>query len=857
MKKSYASTPRNTLAKLITRIVILVIGVMALGVLIHNYETSSSIVKQETNRTVKQTSSLIQNMFDYRLSVLQIHQDSSSHSATLREYFDTGNDEALSYFFFGVDQREPDHAPDLRFVSTHDGLVWEDGNSQFYGLDESSLTHISDEVSFSSNWHFIKLRTDIGKRHLLARRTPIVDNATGEVLGQLYIAIVLDNNFSLAESIQQGSNCENIVIEAHGTPVTSTFSGDESYTITDILNYQVDEQLPRHFVTIATIKINAVETPLIIRAVQKNNNFIALEENYQRAIIVVVVVIILMSFFARTWIQRRVAAELDKLMDFTRSASDGEEYNKFDGSNIFEFHHIGCTLEDTFERLSEQNQKFQDLFNFAHSPILVWSEKGDLIQMNPAARMALFDADDNYGPIAQEFEHRMLPNIQMVVQGSKLTGINVPIGEKVFRWNMSAISVEHGITGVVVQGQDITKLIDAERQADRAREEAEHLANVRADFLAKMSHEIRTPLNGILGVSQLLKRSIHSGNNRDQLDVLCNSAEHLLAVLNDILDFSKIEQGQFNIQKKDFQLGELVNTLDSIYRPLCEDKSVEFTIVNHLVDDIEINTDQVRLNQIMFNLLSNALKFTHQGNISVSFELESIFNTEHASLIVRVKDTGIGIDESKIDAVFEPFVQAEETTTREYGGTGLGLTIVKNLVDMLEGDIQVRSVIDQGSEFTIEIPVVVHAKPLLVDAKQQSEVKPEALFSRPLKVLLVEDNHTNAFIAQAFCKKYGMVVTWAKDGLEAIELAQKITYDLILMDNQLPNLGGVETTQQLRDEIGVSAPIYACTADAQESTRDSFMAAGANYVIVKPIKEESLHQAFVHFKNSHWNDIEH
>ncbi|MEZ8336702.1 quorum-sensing autoinducer 2 sensor kinase/phosphatase LuxQ [Vibrio cyclitrophicus] len=851
MKKSYANTPRNTLAKLITRIIILVIGVMALGVLIHNYETSSNIVKQETNRTVQQTSSLIQNMFDYRLSVLQIHQDSSSHSQTLRGYFDTHNEEALSYFFFGVDQREPAHAPDLRFISTHNGLVWDDGNGQFYGLDNTSLESISNEVSFSSNWHFLKLATDIGDRHLLARRTPIIDNATGEVLGQLYIAIVLDNNFSLAESIQQGSNCENIVIEANGAPVTSTFSGDESYTITDILAYEVHDELPLHFVTITTIQINAVDTPLTIRAVQKNTNFIELEENYERAIIVVIVVIVFMSFFTRAWIQRRVAAELDKLMNFTRSASDNDEYNKFDGSNIFEFHHIGCTLEDTFERLSEQNQKFQDLFNFAHSPILVWSEKGDLIQMNPAARMALFDDDDNYGAMAQEFESRMLPNIQMVVQGAKLTGINVPIGEKVFRWNMSAIRVEHGITGVVVQGQDITKLIEAERQADRAREEAEHLANVRADFLAKMSHEIRTPLNGILGVSQLLKRSLQGEDNRGQVDVLCNSAEHLLAVLNDILDFSKIEQGQFNIQKKDFRLTELVNTLDSIYRPLCEDKSVVFSIMNHLVDDVEIYTDQVRLNQIMFNLLSNALKFTHQGSISVNFELESIFNSDKASLIVRVKDSGIGIDENKIDAVFEPFVQAEETTTREYGGTGLGLTIVKNLVDMLEGDIQVRSVMGQGSEFIVELPVELHSKSLL-GYKPQAEIDPETLFSRHLEVLLVEDNHTNAFIAQAFCKKYGMIVTWAKDGLEAIEMAKANTFDLILMDNQLPNLGGVETTQKLRDEIVLSTPIYACTADAQKSTRNSFLAAGANYVIVKPIKEESLHQAFVHFKNSYW-----
>lgn len=856
MKKSYACTPRNTLAKLITRIIILVIGVMALGVLIHNYESSSSIVKQETNRTVQQTSSLIQNMFDYRLSVLQIHQDNNSHSENLREYFDTHNDKALSYFFFGIDQREPNHAPDLRFVSTHDGLAWEDGNGQFYGLDATSLEHISDKVAFSSNWHFLKLMTDIGNRHLLARRTPIVDDKTGEVLGQLYIAIVLDNNFSLAESIQKGSNCENIVIEAHGTPVASTFKGDESYTIASILNYKMYDQLPRHFVTIATIKINAVETPLTIRAVQKNTNFIALEENYERATIVVVVLIILMSFFARAWIQKRVAAELDKLMDFTRSASGGEEYSKFDGSNIFEFHHIGCTLEDTFDRLSEQNQKFQDLFNFAHSPILVWSEKGDLIQMNPAARMALFDDDDNYGAMADEFEQRMLPNIQMVVQGSKLTGINVPIGAKVFRWNMSAIRVEHGITGVVVQGQDITKLIEAERQADRAREEAEQLANLRADFLAKMSHEIRTPLNGILGVSQLLKRSIQNEDNRDRVDVLCNSAEHLLAVLNDILDFSKIEQGQFNIQKKNFRLGELVNTVDSIYRPLCENKSVAFSVVNHLVDDIEIYTDQVRLNQVMFNLLSNALKFTHQGGISVSFEIDSIFNSDKASLIVRVKDSGIGIDDSKIEAVFEPFVQAEETTTREYGGTGLGLTIVKNLVDMLEGDIHVRSIKGQGSEFIIEIPIELHSEPSL-DSKQRPKMEPQTLFDRSLEVLLVEDNHTNAFIAQAFCKKYGMVVTWAKDGLEALEMAKANKFDLILMDNQLPNLGGVETTQQLRSEIGIRTPIYACTADAQKSTRDRFFGAGANYVIVKPIKEDTLHQAFVHFKHSYWNEIKH
>lgn len=175
---------------------------------------------------------------------------------------------------------------------------------------------------------------------------------------------------------------------------------------------------------------------------------------------------------------------------------------------------------------------------------------------------------------------------------------------------------------------------------------------------------------------------------------------------------------------------------------------------------------------------------------------------------------------------------------------------------MLEGDIHVRSIKGQGSEFIIEIPIELHSEPLL-DSKQRPKMEPQTLFDRSLEVLLVEDNHTNAFIAQAFCKKYGMVVTWAKDGLEALEMAKANKFDLILMDNQLPNLGGVETTQQLRSEIGIRTPIYACTADAQKSTRDRFFGAGANYVIVKPIKEDTLHQAFVHFKHSYWNEIKH
>ncbi|MDF5602328.1 ATP-binding protein, partial [Vibrio parahaemolyticus] len=177
----------------------------------------------------------------------------------------------------------------------------------------------------------------------------------------------------------------------------------------------------------------------------------------------------------------------------------------------------------------------------------------------------------------------------------------------------------------------------------------------------------------------------------NQIDVLRHSGEHLLAVLNDILDFSKIEQGKFNIQKHPFSFTDTIRTLENIYRPICESKGVNLVIENKIDPNVEIFTDQVRLNQILFNLVSNSVKFTPSGSVRLHAELEQFYGADNSVLVVEITDTGIGIESDKLDQMFEPFVQEEATTTREYGGSGLGLTIVKSLVDMLEGDVQVRS----------------------------------------------------------------------------------------------------------------------------------------------------------------------
>jgi two-component system autoinducer 2 sensor kinase/phosphatase LuxQ len=435
----------------------------------------------------------------------------------------------------------------------------------------------------------------------------------------------------------------------------------------------------------------------------------------------------------------------------------------------------------------------------------------------------------------------------MASQGATLTGVNVPIGEKVYRWNLSPILVDGDLSGIIVQGQDITTLIEAEKQSNVARKEAEKSAQARADFLAKMSHEIRTPINGILGVAQLLKGAVKSQEQSNQIDVLRHSGEHLLAVLNDILDFSKIEQGKFNIQKHSFSFTDTVRTLENIYRPICESKGVELVIENQLDPQVALFTDQVRLNQIMFNLLSNAVKFTPSGSVRLSAVLDQFEGVENSVLVVEVSDTGIGIDPNKLEQMFEPFVQEEETTTREYGGSGLGLTIVKSLVDMLDGNVQVYSQKGVGTTFVVTLPVRDRER-LSRENKPDQHINPEDMFNQTLKVLLVEDNHTNAFILKAFCNKYEMQVEWAKDGLEAIERLKHHSYDLILMDNQLPHLGGIETTKEIRRNLKLGTPIYACTADTAKETGDAFMEAGANYILLKPIKENAFHEALLDYK---------
>ncbi len=838
------------MSTLITRIIILVLAPIILGIFIQSYYFSKQIIWQEVDRNQQQTSALLLNIFDSHFAAIQIHHDSNSKSDVVLKFYKERDEEALFLFFLSIDQSDPSHTPEIRLLTDQQGIIWNDGNAHFYGINDSILNNIAQNITYTNNWHYVTSPTSMGARHLLVRRVPVMEPQIGEVMGYSYNIVVLDNNYGLMDRLKNEGNVDNAVLVSGDVPLANSLTGDESYTLLDVLKWKESQHKLDQLLIIKTpIDVNSAHTDLSLLTVQDNQSVVTLQIQHLLAMMASVIGMILIALLTKEWIEDKVSRQLGSLMSYTRYAREEKGFERFKGSDIEEFDDIGTTLENTFEELEAQKRSFRDLFNFSLSPMMVWSEAGVLIQINPAARkeLVLENPTETMHPVFRRFKEKLLPHLRMASQGATLTGVNVSIGDKVYRWNLSPILVDGDLSGIIVQGQDITTLIEAEKQSNLARKEAEKSAQVRADFLAKMSHEIRTPINGILGVAQLLKGSIKSEEQSNQIDVLRHSGEHLLAVLNDILDFSKIEQGKFNIQKHSFSFSDTIRTLENIYRPICQNKGVKLVIENQLDPQVELFTDQVRLNQIMFNLLSNAVKFTPHGSVRMNASLEQFDGAENSVLVVEITDTGIGIDSDKLDQMFEPFIQEEETTTREYGGSGLGLTIVKSLVDMLEGNVQVRSQKGHGTTFVVTLPVKDREQ-VATKLESSQRIVPAQLFDETLKVLLVEDNHTNAFILKAFCHKYKMRVEWVKDGLAAMELLRSQNFDLILMDNQLPHLGGIEITKEIRSKLKLGTPIYACTADTDKETSDAFMEAGANYILLKPIKETAFHEALVDYK---------
>ena len=404
---------------------------------------------------------------------------------------------------------------------------------------------------------------------------------------------------------------------------------------------------------------------------------------------------------------------------------------------------------------------------------------------------------------------------------------------------------------VILRLNSQTKLI---KQLDESHKRERQATELKDQFMANMSHEIRTPMNAIIGFTNLLQKGNLDNTQNQQVNAIQTSGENLLNIVNDILDFSKIEAGMMRLESAPFSLRGTLQDIEMMFREKVRlrDLILSVDIAPELPDIIE--GDAVRLTQILVNLISNAIKFTHKGSIAVSVlsppsPADKTF-IENSDKLVRlcfeVRDTGIGIPKDKVDVIFDRFRQASSDITRRFGGSGLGLSIVKNLVELQGGTIDVSSIVDKGSTFTFCMPYKISDKQLQLDFKEKIPTKTSP-HTEGVKVLVVEDNKLNQDLMQQLLTSWQLNFTIAENGRQAIEYLKKEPYNLILMDIQMPEMDGYTTTQKIRDDLKIRTPIVALTAHALAGERERCLSAGMNDYLPKPIREDKLRALIAQF----------
>ena len=389
---------------------------------------------------------------------------------------------------------------------------------------------------------------------------------------------------------------------------------------------------------------------------------------------------------------------------------------------------------------------------------------------------------------------------------------------------------------VVVQS-DITDRKNVEKELIKAKEEAERLVKVKEEFLGMVSHELRTPLNAVIGMSHLLLQESPRQDQVPNLSSLKVSAEYLLSLINDILDFSKIEAGKITIDNATFNFINFVHSVEQTFFYLAEEKNIQFNCKIPSEIPASLVGDPVRLNQILFNLLSNAIKFTDAGVVELEIEILQQ-DEDKIDLNFIVRDTGIGIPPEKLNSIFDRFEQVNpHSSLSKRGGTGLGLAITKSLIDMMEGKIKVESTENIGSAFTVQLTLAV---------SNQTEVKPipvesESFDLSQINLLLVEDNKINQMVAIKFLKKWKIQYKVVENGRLAYALAKKYKFNLILMDLQMPEMDGYESTRLIRQLKGYEkTPILALTA-ASLDAKDDVFSCGMSDFIIKPFNPVELY----------------
>ena len=502
------------------------------------------------------------------------------------------------------------------------------------------------------------------------------------------------------------------------------------------------------------------------------------------------------------------------------------------------------------QRLRDQQFYTRSLIESSIDPIITTDPAGFITDVNKQMEALTGSTRDELigSPFKSHFTdpERADAGIKLVLSDKKitdfeLTAINRDGNITVVSYNATTIyDRQRKLQGVFAAARDITESKLVEAELHQARAAAESASQTKSDFLASMSHEIRTPVNSIIGVAALLSKTSLDPEQRKYVDIFSRAGENLLLLINDILDLSKVEASQLDLEKTDFSLTDLVEKTIEMLSGRAEQKGLTLNCKIRPGTPMDLVGDPTRLQQVLLNLLGNAIKFTEKGEVSLFVSL-----CAPGTPRFRISDTGIGIPPEKLGHVFERFTQADSSTTRRYGGTGLGLTISRRLVELMGGRIWVESTLGKGSTFSFAAPLEIGtgAKRKVAAHVDDGAGAP----MRALNILLVEDYPDNRTITIAYLAHMPYRVEIAENGAIAFEKFVAGDFDLVLMDRQMPVMDGLTATRAIRAWESAngrkSAPIIALTAAALKGDREKCVEAGCTAYLTKPIKQDVLLQA--------------